>query len=109
MSQANILAVTDSSFDEHVTRATAPVLLKFEAQWCGPCQAMKPTLEELAQEYAGKLTVATLDVDQNGNTPHRCGVRGIPTLLLFKNGQVVAQKVGLARKPDLVSLIDGRI
>jgi thioredoxin 1 len=110
MSQANIqssiLAVTDASFDEHVTRAAGPVLLKFEAQWCGPCQAMKPVIEELAAEYAGKLTIATLDVDQNGNTPYRLGVRGIPTLMLFKNGQVVAQKVGLARKPDLVSLID---
>jgi thioredoxin 1 len=102
----HINAVTDATFREQVLDAAVPVLLKLEADWCGPCKAMKPMIEEIAGEYAGKLTVATLDVDQNNRTAHQLGVRSIPTVVLFKNGQVVAQKVGLPRKADLTALID---
>lgn len=105
MSQPNVIAVTDSGFSAQVLEAPGPVLVKFEADWCGPCQAMKPLIAELASEYDGKLTVATLNTDENAQTPTRFGVRGLPTVMLFKNGQVVGQKLGLARKPDLVALI----
>jgi thioredoxin 1 len=109
MSQANLLAVTDASFQDQVLGAAGPVLVKFEAQWCGPCQAMKPMIEEIAAEYAGRVTVATLDIDQNNQTVYRLGVRGVPTVLLFKDGQVVGQKVGLPRKTDLTALIDSKL
>ena len=106
MSHANISAVTDASFGEQVLGAAGPVLLKIEAEWCGPCQAMKPMINEIADEYAGRLTVATLDVDQNNQTAYQLGVRGVPTVLLFKDGQIIGQKVGLPRKADLTALID---
>lgn len=105
MSQSNILPVSDSSFEAQVLRSERPVLVKFEAQWCGPCKAMKPAIEELAGEYGDKLTVVTLDIDENQQTPYKYGVRGVPTVLLFNKGQVAAQKVGLARKADLVALL----
>lgn len=106
MSASNIVAVSDAEFGAQVLNAAGPVLVKFEAGWCGPCQAMKPMVAELAGEYGERLTVATLDVDQNNQTPARFGVRGLPTVMLFKNGEVVGQKTGLPRKADLVSLID---
>ena len=106
MSQPNVIAVTDASFNVDVLQAAGPVLVKFEADWCGPCQAMKPMIAELAGEYADKLTVATLNVDENSRTPPRFAIRGLPTVLLFKNGQVMGQKVGMPRKSDLVALID---
>jgi thioredoxin 1 len=110
MSEAkNIVAVTDADFDERVLKAQGPVLLKFEADWCGPCQAMKPAIAELASEYGDKLTIATIDIDQNTQTPSRFGVRGIPTVMLFKQGTVVGQKVGLARKLELNALIDRQV
>jgi thioredoxin 1 len=102
----NIIAVTDADFEERVLRAEGPVLLKFEAEWCGPCQAMKPAIAELADEYGAKLTIATLDIDQNQRTPYKFGVRGVPTVMLFNKGNIVGQKVGLARKAELVALID---
>jgi thioredoxin 1 len=101
-----LIAVSDADFKAQVIGASGPVLVKFEADWCGPCQAMKPAIEALASEYEGRLTVATLDIDANQQTPYQFGVRGIPTVMLFKGGQVVAQKVGLARKADLAALID---
>ncbi|MGH8178902.1 MAG: thioredoxin [Steroidobacter sp.] len=109
MTHPNILPVTDASFQSQVVSAPGPVLVKFEAEWCGPCKAMKPTIEEIATEYAGRLTIATLDIDQNNQTPYRLGVRGVPTVMLFRDGQVVGQQVGLARKSDLTALIDARL
>jgi thioredoxin 1 len=106
---SNIIRVTDANFQSQVMSATGPVLVKFEAEWCGPCQAMKPAIEELASEYGRSITIATLDIDQNQQTPYRLGVRGIPTVMLFKDGQVVGQKVGLARKADLAALIDSKL
>ena len=106
MSSPNILPVTDASFRQDVLNAAGPVLVKFEADWCGPCQAMKPAVAELAQEYEGRITIATLDIDQNQQTPYRYGIRGVPTVMLFKNGEVVAQKVGLARKKELAELVE---
>jgi len=105
----NIVAVTDATFEERVLKADRPVLLKFEADWCGPCKAMKPAIDELAEEYGDRITIATLDIDQNNQTPYRLGVRGVPTVMLFKNGTIVGQKVGLARKSELVALLDKQV
>lgn len=109
MSDAKFVAVTDASFNEQVLAASGPVLLKFEADWCGPCQAMKPMIEDIARDYDGRLTVATMDVDANSQTPYRFGVRGVPTVLLFKGGEVVGQKVGLPRKAELTALLDAKL
>lgn len=109
MSSSNIIALTDASFASQVLQAKGPVLVKFEAEWCGPCQAMKPTIAELAEEYGSKLTIGTLDTEQNIQVPTRVGVRGLPTVMLFKDGQVVGQKLGLARKAELVALIEKAI
>lgn len=109
MSDAKFVAVTDASFNEQVLAASGPVLLKFEADWCGPCQAMKPMIDDIAREYDGRLTVATMDVDANSQTPYRFGVRGVPTVLLFKGGEVIGQKVGLPRKAELTALLDAKL
>ena len=109
MSDAKFVAVTDAGFDEQVLGAPGPVLLKFEADWCGPCQAMKPMIEDVARDYEGRLTVATLDIDANNRTPHRFGVRGVPTVMLFNGGEVVGQKVGLPRKAELTALLDSKL
>jgi len=105
----NIIAVSDASFEKDVLGADRPVLVKFEAEWCGPCQAMKPMIKDLAEEFGQKLTIATLDIDQNNQTPYKFGVRGVPTVILFDKGKVVAQKVGLPRKADLAALIQDRV
>jgi len=105
----NIIAVTDATFEERVLKSDRPVLLKFEAEWCAPCHAMKPAIAELADEYGDRITIATLDIDQNNQTPYKFGVRGVPTVMLFKNGSIVGQKVGLARKGDLAALIDKQV
>jgi thioredoxin 1 len=105
MTDSRIVPVTDGTFAEAVLASDKPVLLKFEAEWCGPCKAMKPAVDEIAAEYADQLKVATLDIDQNNQTAYKLGVRGVPTVILFKGGQVVAQKVGLQRKADLVALV----
>jgi thioredoxin 1 len=105
----NIITVTDATFEERVLKSDRPVLLKFEAEWCGPCQAMKPAIAELASEYGDRLTIATLDIDQNNQTPYRLGVRGVPTVMLFNKGNIVGQKVGLARKGELTALIDRQV
>lgn len=106
MIQPNVIATTDAEFSAQVLNAAGPVLVKFEADWCGPCQAMKPMVAELADQYGEQLTIATLDIDQNQQTPYKYGVRGVPTVMLFKGGQVVGTKVGLPRKADLVALIE---
>ncbi len=101
----NIIAVSDESFDKDVLGADRPVLVKFEAEWCGPCKAMKPMIHDIAAEFGDKLTIATIDIDQNNRTPHKFGIRGVPTVILFDKGQLVGQKVGLPRKADLTALI----
>ena len=101
--------VTDSSFETEVIKANKPVLVDFWAEWCGPCIQIAPALEELASEYGEKLTVAKVNIDENPVTPTRYGVRGIPTLILFKNGEIAATKVGAASKSKLAEWIDTAI
>lgn len=105
----NIVHVTDASFDQDVLSADTPVLVDFWAEWCGPCKMIAPVLDELADEYAGKLKIAKLDVDANSDTPSKFGVRGIPTLVLFKGGNAEATKVGAMSKSQLKEFIDGAI
>ncbi|HZS84183.1 MAG TPA: thioredoxin TrxA [Stellaceae bacterium] len=93
--------VTDSSFESEVLSASGPVLVDFWAEWCGPCKAIAPALEELADEMSGRVTIAKINIDENPQTPTKYNVRGIPTLILFKNGQVAAQKIGATTKSKL--------
>ena len=101
--------VTDSSFDDDVLKSDLPVLVDFWAEWCGPCKMIGPMVEEIAKEYQGRLWVAKLNVDENAAVPAKHGIRGIPTLILFKNGAVVSQKVGAAAKSQLTAWIDSQI
>ncbi|GAB4058261.1 thioredoxin TrxA [Uliginosibacterium sediminicola] len=105
----NILHVTDAGFEASVLQSTTPVLLDYWAEWCGPCKAIAPVLDEIAKEYAGKLVVAKLNIDDNAETPAKFGVRGIPTLMLFKDGNVVATKVGAQAKSQLSAFIDSNL
>ncbi|MDD5033725.1 MAG: thioredoxin TrxA [Methylococcaceae bacterium] len=102
----NILKLSDDNFDDKVLKAGNPVLVDYWAEWCGPCKMIAPILEEIARDYQGKLTVAKLNIDENPSTPQRYGVRGIPTLMLFKNGEVEATKVGALSKSQLATFID---
>ena len=100
------VAITDSSFENDVLKASGPVLVDFWAEWCGPCKMIAPILDEVAKEYEGKLTIAKLNIDDNNETPVKYGVRGIPTLILFKNGESVATKVGALTKTQLVAFLE---
>ncbi|MBB5517498.1 thioredoxin TrxA [Amphiplicatus metriothermophilus] len=101
--------VTDASFDADVLQAGEPVLVDFWAEWCGPCRQIAPALEELSQEFDGKLAIAKINIDENPETPGRYGVRGIPTLMIFKDGELAATKVGAAPKSAIAAWIKGEI
>jgi len=105
----NIVQVSDSSFEQDVLRADGPVLVDFWAEWCGPCKMIAPVLKEIADEYAGKLKIAKLNIDSNPETAPKYGVRGIPTLIIFKNGQAEGTKVGALSKSQLAAFIDSVI
>lgn len=109
MAGNNTLTFTDSTWDSDVLQSDVPVLVDFWAEWCGPCRQMTPTVDALATEYDGKIKIGKLNVDENGQTAMRYHVRGIPTFLLFKGGQVVEQKVGAMGKGDLIKLLDSHV
>ncbi|MBS9431526.1 MULTISPECIES: thioredoxin TrxA [Photorhabdus] len=104
-----IIHLSDASFDTDVLNAEGPVLVDFWAAWCGPCKMIAPILDEIAPEYSGKLTIAKLNIDDNPATAPKYGIRGIPTLLLFKDGQVAATKVGALSKTQLKEFLDANL
>ena len=109
MSNDLIKHVSDASFDADVLKATGPVLVDYWAEWCGPCKMIAPVLDDIATTYEGKLTIAKLNIDENQETPAKHGVRGIPTLMLFKDGEVAATKVGALSKSQLQAFLDANI
>lgn len=106
---SQIRHVTDDTFEQEVLSSEQPVLVEYWAEWCGPCKMIAPVLEEVAGEYGDNLRVVKLNIDENPNTPPRYGIRGIPTLMLFKNGNVEATKVGAVSKSQLTAFIDGNV
>jgi thioredoxin 1 len=109
MAGQNTIVLTDSGWDQDVLRSDVPVLVDFWAEWCGPCRMMSPTIDAVASEYAGRVKVGKLNVDENGNTAMRYNIRGIPTLLLIKGGQVVDQRVGAVGKSDVQKMIEAHV
>jgi thioredoxin 1 len=108
MSQ-NIVYLSDASFEAEVLKSDTPVLVDYWAEWCGPCRMIAPILDEISTDYAGRLKVAKLNIDENSATPPKYGIRGIPTLMLFKNGQVHATKVGALSKSQLTAFLDSNL
>ena len=104
-----IVTLTDATFDEGVGGADAPVLVDFWAEWCGPCKMIAPILDEVSKDYDGRLQVAKMNVDDNRDVPAKFGIRGIPTLMLFKDGQLAATKVGALSKAQLTAFLDGHL
>lgn len=108
MSEA-IVHVSDETFEQEVLKSSTPVLVDYWAAWCGPCRMIAPVLDELADDYSGRVKVCKVDIDQNEMTPAKYGVRGIPTLMIFKNGQVEATRVGAMSKSELSTFIDSNL
>ncbi len=104
-----IVHVTDASFEDDVLKSDLPVLVDFWAAWCGPCKMIAPILDEIAGQYAGKVKICKVDVDANGDTPAKFGIRGIPTLLIFKDGEKVGEKVGALSKTQLTAFVDAAL
>jgi thioredoxin 1 len=105
----HITYVTDDTFDEVVLKSELPVLVDYWAEWCGPCKTIAPILEGIAPDYVGKLKIAKLNIDENPNTPPKYGIRGIPTLILFKDGEVLNTKIGALTKSQLTAFIDSNL
>jgi len=102
----NITPVTDANFEQEVLNSDTPVLVDYWAEWCGPCRAISPVLEDVAPDYAGKVKIVKMNVDENPNTPPKYGIRSIPTLMLFKNGAVETTKVGALNKAQITDFLD---
>ncbi len=109
MASEKVQTLTDANFEQTVNQTAEPVLVDFWAEWCGPCRRLAPTVDELANDYTGRIVVGKMNVDENPATPMRFSIRGIPTLLLFKGGQLVEQVVGLADKDQLKKMIDKHV
>ncbi len=106
---SDIVYVTDDTFEQEVLQSEIPVLVDYWAEWCGPCKMIAPLLDEIVSDYAGKLKIAKLNIDENSATPPKFGIRGIPTLMIFKNGDVEATKVGALSKSQLTAFIDSSL
>ena len=109
MASNTIQRVTDDTFEPEVLKSETPVLVDYWAEWCGPCKSIAPILDEVAKEYQGRLKIAKINVDENQQTPAKFGIRGIPTLMLFKNGNVEATRVGALSKSQLTAFLDSNI
>ena len=109
MSNPLVIHTSDATFEHDVLKSAEPVLVDFWAEWCGPCKMIAPILDEIAGDYTGKVTIAKINVDENPKTPMRFAVRGIPTLILFKNGKAEGQKIGAVRKADVAAFLDSKL
>jgi thioredoxin 1 len=109
MSSDLIKHISDASFEADVLQSAQPVLVDYWAEWCGPCKMIAPILDEVAKDYTGRLNVAKMNVDQNRDVPAKFGIRGIPTLMIFKGGQLAATKVGALSKAQLIAFVDGNL